>query len=166
MDTLGETQAARSGTGRAFRVLVTGSRTWDNARRVEGALSEACRTAITEGFTQLVVVHGAAPAGADKFAANWVRKVRTSVLEAPGSPVRLRVREQGVPAEWRTYGSRIAGFLRNQQMVDDGADLCLAFMDACRSVKCAGKPGHGTHGTADCITRAENAGIPVLRWAS
>jgi hypothetical protein len=42
--------------------------------------------------------------------------------------------------------------VRNQQMVDLGADVCLAFLlrDACRAV--------------DCMTTAQVAGIPVVEY--
>lgn len=51
-------------------------------------------------------------------------------------------------AEWTKYG-RAAGSLRNQAMVNAGADICLAF------------PLPSSIGTRDCIRRAEIAGIPV-----
>lgn len=51
-------------------------------------------------------------------------------------------------ALWEKQG-RAAGPLRNQRMIDSGAHAVFAF------------PG-GT-GTADCVSRAEAAGIPVLQ---
>lgn len=49
------------------------------------------------------------------------------------------------PAHWRTGHN--AGPIRNQQMVDLGADLCIAFA--------------GGKGTAHMIRCAQRAGIPV-----
>lgn len=51
-------------------------------------------------------------------------------------------------ANWKKIGPG-AGPLRNQAMVDYGADLCIA--------------GPGGPGTQDCTNRARLAGIPVLR---
>src|SRR5690606_30354012 len=50
------------------------------------------------------------------------------------------------PADWRRHG-RAAGPIRNQEMADAGADLCIAFP--------------GGRGTADMVRRARAAGIPV-----
>lgn len=49
------------------------------------------------------------------------------------------------PAEWERYG-RAAGPIRNQQMVEY-AEGCIAFP--------------GGRGTADCLHRAQAAGLPV-----
>lgn len=46
-----------------------------------------------------------------------------------------------------------AGDYRNQEMVDAGADVCLAFF----------KHGARNAGTADCARRAKAAGITVVR---
>lgn len=115
------------------RILVTGSRRWTDR--------DAVRDAILEAWTSLgedrdtVLVHGACPRGADKIADEfWDGYL--------GYPVERH------PAEWTRYG-RAAGPLRNQQMVDLGADVCLAFLMP------------GSRGTADCARRAERAGIPV-----
>lgn len=51
-------------------------------------------------------------------------------------------------ADWQANG-KAAGPIRNQQMVDYGADLCLAF------------PMDGSRGTWDCVNKAKNAGIAV-----
>lgn len=47
-----------------------------------------------------------------------------------------------------------AGLVRNQLMVDLGADICLAF------------PLPGSRGTWDCMGRAEAAGIKVINLGS
>lgn len=78
------------------------------------------------------LVHGAA-SGADRTAA----QVATHVL---GWPVEEH------PADWKQHG-RAAGPIRNQHMVSLGADILIAFP--------------GGKGTADCVRRAERAGIPV-----
>jgi hypothetical protein len=51
-------------------------------------------------------------------------------------------------AKWDELGKK-AGPIRNQEMVDAGADLCLAFWDG------------NSSGTLDCIKKAVKAGIPV-----
>ena len=54
-------------------------------------------------------------------------------------------------ADWEKYGKR-AGYIRNHKMVTSGADLCIAFP--------------GGRGTADCVERALNSGIPVFEVPS
>jgi predicted Rossmann-fold nucleotide-binding protein len=49
-------------------------------------------------------------------------------------------------AKWERYG-KAAGPVRNQEMVNLGADLCIAFP--------------GGKGTRDCVQRCLAAGIPV-----
>lgn len=120
------------------RVLVTGSRDWPDALTVHRALSELLRE-----HGSLTVVHGACPTGADSLAAQWVAQ---AVRQSPGSVV-----EEPHPADWEQHG-RKAGPFRNQHMVDLGADLVLAFQVG------------DSRGTADCIRRAEKAGIPVRRY--
>lgn len=57
---------------------------------------------------------------------------------------------QSFPADWDTHGKK-AGPVRNQQMLDQGPDLVIAFY-----------PVSGcTSGTADMIRRAKTAGVEV-----
>jgi YspA, cpYpsA-related SLOG family len=119
-----------------YRVLVTGSREWDDA---EALLFElAGMTLLHPGA---VVVHGACPSGADKLAG-----AAAGQLGLPQEPH---------PADWTGYG-KSAGFIRNAEMVALGADLCLAFY----------KRGAGNKGTNHCASLAEKAGIPVRRVTS
>lgn len=118
------------------RILVTGSRNWTDRDAVFNALTDV----LTEcGHpADAVVVHGACPTGADRMA----DEIWSGFL---GYPVERH------PADWSRFG-RGAGPRRNQEMVDLGADLCLAFLVP------------GSRGTADCVTRAERAGIPVRKF--
>ncbi|WP_194819321.1 SLOG family protein [Nocardia sp. XZ_19_385] len=88
-----------------FRILVTGSRSWDNAVTIR----EALQPYRTRGA---VLVHGDAP-GADRLAA----KIWTTW----GGQVEAH------PANWDAHG-KAAGYRRNEQMVRFGADICLAFI--------------------------------------
>lgn len=111
-----------------MRLLVTGSRDWTDYEHIYRVL---------EGFpkdTQLV--HGGAR-GADLLAHKAALKLGWLEPEVH-------------KADWNSFGKR-AGSLRNQAMVDLGADLCLAF------------PLEQSRGTWDCIQRAERADIPVIR---
>lgn len=92
-----------------MRILVTGSRNWENEARIRFAF----RTMAQQyAATDITVVHGACPTGADaladKIAREWGFHVETH------------------PADWGTHGKR-AGFVRNAHMADLGADMCLAF---------------------------------------
>jgi hypothetical protein len=92
------------------RILITGSRNWDDEQAVASALITAV---LDEAPRDVVIVSGACPTGADamaeRCAAQW------------GWPVERHL------ADWTLHGKR-AGYLRNQAMVDAGADLCLAFI--------------------------------------
>lgn len=104
---------------------------------VWSALHEAART--SDGA---VVVHGDCPTGADRYASEWCREARFNGLH---------VIEEAHPADWGKHG-KAAGPIRNQQMVDLGADVVLAF------------PLGESRGTRHCMAAAEKAGIPVISY--
>ena len=116
--------------GDLLRILVTGSRDWSDVNAVATALGYA-----STGWSpsSVTVVHGACPTGADAIADEW------------GTGFGFTVERH--PADW-SQGKK-AGPLRNQAMVDLGADICLAF------------PLGESRGTRDCMKRASAAGIPV-----
>lgn len=115
-----------------MRILITGGRNWTD----EGAVAKAVIREIDRlSPGQIVLIHGACPTGADAIASRLAKQ--------------LGVYERPWPADWEAYG-RAAGPMRNQAMVDDGADVCLAF------------PMPSSRGTFDCMRRAEAAGIRVV----
>ena len=89
-----------------YRVLVTGSRDWDDAEAIADAL------AIYGRFDDTVLIHGACPTGADELADAWAAVNGVTV--------------ERYPADW-SQGRR-AGLDRNDQMVALGADVCVAFI--------------------------------------
>jgi hypothetical protein len=113
------------------RILVTGSRDWDDEEAIEKVLHNAFITAGTRMDT--VLVHGGAR-GADTIAARlWARQ---------GLPTEEH------PADWDRYGTS-AGYLRNREMVLSGPLACFAFIrDA-------------SPGTSSCIELARQFGIPT-----
>ena len=119
------------------RILVTGSRDWDDKQELRFALIRAA----SPYLPAVVIVHGGCPTGADAMAAEWA-----SDMDVPAEPH---------PADWDAYG-KAAGPRRNAEMVALGADLCLAFF----------KQGAGNRGTSDCAGKALAAGIPVRRVTS
>lgn len=97
-----------SGTGRPYRVLVTGSRTWTNVEELEKQLSFA----LTTHRGRMVLVHGACPSGADAIADRWARRNDVPV--------------EAYPADWDGQG-KSAGFIRNGIMVNTRPDIVLSF---------------------------------------
>lgn len=127
-----------------FRILVTGSRTWDSPGRVAAAIDYTYAHLAPEDVSRVVVVHGAAM-GADMLAAQYVLEHRDA-FEVDG----ILIEDEPHPADWKQHGKR-AGFLRNAEMVRMGADACVAFIKD--------RSKGATH-TADL---ADRAGIPTLR---
>lgn len=120
-----------------FRVLVTGSRTWTDPVPICVALD-----AVLAEHGLLTVVHGGARRGADHIAAQWV---------ADEIAWNWPIRVERHPADWQRHGRR-AGILRNVEMVESGADLCLAFIR------------DQSKGASHCAEAARKAGIPVRVW--
>ena len=82
-----------------FRLLVTGSRTWDDPRTVEQALA----VILARHPDGVVLVHGACPRGADAIGSAYAARTPGYQIEAH-------------PADWRRYG-RAAGHRRNTEMI-------------------------------------------------
>src|SRR6266851_576424 len=110
-----------------MRILVTGSREWTDWETIQRALQEA-----GDGDWN-TLIHGDCSTGADSIADNFGCFCCWEI--------------ERYPADWAKYG-KAAGPVRNQEMVDAGADICLAFF----------QPGAANRGTADCVSRAEKAG--------
>lgn len=121
-----------------LRILVTGSRFWTDWATVRDALVEAARPWIkgndTNNGKHVTVVHGGAR-GADTIAGELAKVMGLNV--------------EVHPADWDRYG-KAAGHIRNTEMVNAGADVCLAF------------PLGESRGTRHCMRTAEKAGIPVV----
>ena len=110
-----------------MRVIVTGGRDYADRARVFAALD----TIHAETPIGCVVQGGAR--GVDEHADGWTEK--------------SGARSVTLPADWKAHG-KAAGPMRNQAMIDAGADLVVAFP--------------GGRGTADCVRRARAAGIRVV----
>lgn len=129
-------------------VLVTGSRSWTDARSVYRELSAIGNRA---GHAAMVVYHGDCPTGADLYADLWCST--------------WGVKCERRRADWAQYG-KPAGNIRNTSMITEILGTgepceCLAFLDTCRAPRCKRPRPHPSHGTADCAAKAENAGIPT-----
>lgn len=116
------------------RLLVTGSRNWDDVTTIKLALNKA----VNYLGDQVTLVHGACPIGADDIADDLFTYANLGPVEAH-------------PADWNTHGKR-AGFLRNSLMVDLGADLCLAFIK------------NESRGATMTANLAEKVGIETWRY--
>ena len=121
-----------------YRVLVTGSRTWEDYELVSRVLAGIARTELTHRpREQFTLVSGACPKGADAMAEDLAEKLGYHI--------------ERHPADWNTHGKR-AGFVRNAEMVALGADVCIAFIK------------DGSKGATMTADLAEKAGIPTARY--
>lgn len=127
-----------------------GSRDWEDREMVHNMLL------LYSGGRGTVLVHGACPTGADLIAdeiargwpwmierhpANWSAPCRGDCSPHHRRPNRRQVGSTYCPA---------AGAYRNQDMIDLGATVVLAFQR------------NGSRGTQDCIDRARAAGLRVI----
>lgn len=120
-----------------MRVIVTGSRKWEQPSVVYDALNE-----VYQQHGPFTLVHGACATGADFYAHRW--------YEVAGRA--LGVGEIKYRAEWARHG-RAAGPRRNAVMVHAGADLVLAF------------PLPGGSGTQGTMELARAAGIEIKEFS-
>lgn len=121
-----------------YRILVTGSRTWTDADTIADALWFATGSLVAPqavDLSEVVVVSGACPRGADRLAEQAAERAGVAV--------------ERHPADWDRYG-KSAGFRRNQEMVDLGADVCLAFIK------------DGSKGATYTANLAREAGIETM----
>lgn len=115
------------------RILVTGSRDWDDERTVLEALTEAWND-LGRDPNAILVQGDCHLGGADIIARDFWTEVGMTV--------------ESHPAEFTSDG-RCLGPERNKRMVDLGADICLAF------------PLSSSRGTRNCMRLAREAKIPL-----
>lgn len=115
-----------------FTVIVTGSRDKNDENSVFDELWDLWH----DNAGPFFVRHGDCPTGADRFASIWCGFGQADVYEIKHS------------ADWEKHG-RAAGPIRNREMAQAGADLCLAF------------PLGESRGTWNCVNECKKAGIPV-----
>lgn len=157
-----------------MRLLVTGSRSWNDRYAIASHLDDLVAAARDRGDSVLVI-HGDAQ-GVDRIARDIARERKSQ-----GFPID----EHAMPAKWdrcahdcppehhlvrgrvRRYWCPTAGLRRNAEMVRLGADLALAFLRDCGDEACPRRRGpigpHPSHGAAHCADLAEAAGIPTVR---
>jgi hypothetical protein len=154
---------------RNLRILVTGSRSYNNSSAILGVLAntaaeiwfaeakaefgaEAMKDvdmveAVRLSFATITAVHGDCPTGADSV-------VRKSIARGEAAQAatgeHFMWRQERHPADWKTLGRR-AGPMRNKKMVELGADVCVAFISK------------DSKGAAGCANMAERAGIRTIR---
>lgn len=114
-----------------MRVICCGSRHWHDRNKVADVLAGLPST------TTIIVGYNPdkdTPKGADRLVYQEAQK--------------LGLRLEPHPAKWDKHGKG-AGVLRNKEMADRGASLCLAFWDGLST------------GTFDMMGKAVKRGIPV-----
>jgi hypothetical protein len=115
-----------------MRLIVTGDRHWNALELAEDVINRL----LAWYGPELVIVHGGA-AGIDQSFAVACRE--------------LGVTAEAHLADWRGLGN-IAGPARNREMIQAGADLCLAFHRLLATSK----------GTKDCVRQSIAAQIPIF----
>lgn len=113
-----------------MRILICGSRNFTDRDAIVRALEVQ---PIWPVGPETIIVHGAAR-GADTLAGEVAKQFGFHV--------------EAHPADWKQHG-KAAGPIRNQEMLDSGVDVVLAF------------PLGESRGTWDMVRRARAAGVPV-----
>jgi hypothetical protein len=124
------------------RIGVTISRDWDDYEAIVDALMAVTHASgnpsgHTISHHKVTLVHGASQMD----------------FAVAGIAFMLGMQLEPHPADWRGRG-KAAGFIRNQEMVDGGADVWLAFIK------------NGSPGASHCARAAEAAGIPTKRYTA
>lgn len=119
-----------------MRILITGSRDWDAYRIIQTALTRIDR----DTNLHITMVSGACRTGADL------------ICEEVAADLGWEIERH--PARWYKDGvyNKRAGFIRNAEMVEEGADLCLAFIR------------NKSKGATMTAALAEEAGIETRVW--
>lgn len=123
------------------RILVTGSREWED----QDAVWMALHRQLQPDWGPVTVVHGDCPTGADLFARRWAEAMILRGMNVGAA----WLHHEPYPARWDELG-KSAGPIRNKYMVQLGADICLAF------------PTTSSRGTVGCMKLAQAAGIEVV----
>lgn len=125
-----------------IRILITGSRDWEDEGYVWRLLTHYYGVYYQDdqgNLQKVKIVHGACPTGVDHFTQGW--------CDSFGADFERH------PANW-DLPNRMGGPVRNQEMVDLGARICLAL------------PMRGSKGTKDCMERALFRGIHVKNYGT
>jgi len=117
----------------SFRILVSGSREWDDPLAIENAIIDL-KNWYPFIWEDVVIVHGDCPTGADAMAQKFADEVDLIT--------------ERHPADWKQFG-KFAGPKRNQEMVDSDINVVLAF------------PKGLSKGTRGTIKMAKEAGLVV-----
>ena len=119
--------------------MITGSRDFADEALVDKVITDLVNDCHRAG-DKLIIVHGACPTGADKFADTVAKK-----LQARGHNIVI----EAYPANWSMFGAS-AGPRRNAAMFERPTLRCIAFWD-----------GHST-GTLNTIQQAVGRRVLVV----
>jgi hypothetical protein len=123
--------APSTGYNLDMRILIAGDRHW----RCDDLAKQIVTRLLARYGSDLTIVHGEAQ--------EWTTRLPCRAGE-------LGIASEAHVADWKGLGN-IAGPARNRELVQAGADLCIALH---RSIETS-------RGTKDCIRQALAAGIPV-----
>jgi len=129
------------------RVLITASRDWNDVAAIEDALD-----AVVDEWGVFLLVQGDCETGGDAIGKAWAIRNGYPHEDVPADWDRPCDADCYHPVAWRNGKPycKVAGHIRNQEMVDRGADACLGF------------PLGKSPGARDCMRRAKKAGIEVI----
>lgn len=104
-----------------YRIMVTGSRTWEDYNSLMRQLALAFDRAKDKGYSDIIVDHGGA-IGADSMVSEFINKEQDT-LKNYGLNVNFKVHRPN----YEKYGRYEAPHVRNREMVDLEPDELLVF---------------------------------------